>query len=304
MKPPAVYRNRHRLQRVALFAIAILLATFAASAWADDRVGAAAATPGESECAPRVRWEHYPPYGMAGPDGTPTGYYSDVVAEALRRMGCAPRWVQMPWARGLRELADGRLDVMAGALRTPQREAFARFSTPINLSPNLLFLSGRAAARYPLATLADLRRTPLRIGTEPKVHYGEDYARLLRDPAFVARLHVVPDRPRGWRMLQAGRLDGIIADQATAYVSGTDLRDLQDRLVPVLVLSSEPAHVMLGRRSVDADFARRFDAALATMRADGTMERLREQWIPCDTDPETMGCRVATPVEPGLPLSP
>ena len=250
----------------------------------------------DAPCTPSVRWVEYAPYGVRGDGGEKTGYYADVVSEALRRMGCAPRFVQIPWARALKELAAGRLDVVAGALKTPEREAFVWFSTPINLSPNLLFLQSRVAQRYPLARLADLRSTSLRIGTEPGAHYGAEYAALLDDPDFVARLHVVPDRPRAWRMLNADRLDGVIADQATAIVSGTELPRLGDRLVPVLVLSAEPAHVMLSRRSIDAGFVARFDAALATMRADGTLERLRERWIPCDTDPGTLGCRIGSPV--------
>ena len=219
-------------------------------------------------------------------------------------MGCVPRFVEIPWARALKELAAGRLDIVAGALKTPEREAIAWFSAPINLSPNLLFLQSRAATRYPLARLADLRHTSLRIGTEPGVHFGAEYGALLDDPAFVARLHVVPDRPRAWRMLNAGRIDGVIADQATAIVSGTELPVLDDRLVPVLVLSAEPAHVMLSRRSIDAGFVARFDAALASMRADGTLERLRERWIPCDTDPDTLGCRIGAPIDLPTPIAP
>ena len=274
----------------------------AVAAQAQSGGTAAGAVDRHAPCAPTVRWEHYPPYGVAQADGIPTGYYTDLVTEALRRMGCAARYIRMPWARGLRELAEGRLDVMAGALRTPEREAFAWFSAPINLSPNLLFLHSRAADRYPLSRLADLRHTPLRIGTEPRVHYGAEYGALLDDPDFVARLHVVPDRPRAWRMLRSGRIDGIIADQATALASGTELPALGDRLVPVLVLSAEPAHVMFSRRSIDAGFVARFDAALASMRADGTLERLRERWIPCDTDPETLGCRIGAPI--ALPSDP
>ena len=267
--------------------------------------GAVAARPfaaADPDCSPSVRWVEYAPYGVRGENAENSGYYADVVTEALRRMGCAPRFVEIPWARALNELAAGRLDIMAGALRTAEREAFAHFSTPINLSPNLLFLQGRAATRYPLARLADLRHTSLRIGTEPGVHFGEEYGALLEDPAFAARLHVVPDRPRAWRMLNAGRLDGVIADQATAIVSGTGLPELDDRLVPVLVLSAEPAHVMLSRRSVDATFVARFDGALASMRADGTLERLRERWIPCDTDPVTLGCQVGAPIDLPTPI--
>jgi polar amino acid transport system substrate-binding protein len=255
-------------------------------------------------CTRTLRWELQPPYGVERPDGVRAGYYTEAAVEALARMGCAAVIVEMPWARGLRELEDGRLDLMPGMLENRERRRFAHFSRGINLSPNLLFLTAGAARRHPLRNLGDLRDTGLKVAIETGAYYSAEYASLLTDPRFLARLHPVPDRQRAWRMLENGRIDGVIADQASALVAGVPLRPGADDVRPVLVLSSAPARIALSRRSVDAAFVRRFDAAIDTMVDDGFLLRLRERYVPCATDPVTLGCRVEAGAEAGLPPAP
>lgn len=257
------------------------------------------AVPDGAVCRLTVRWEQQPPYGVRLSDGVRSGYYAEAVREAARRSGCQARFVEMPWARGLRELEAGRLDVMPGALRTLGRERFARYTRPINLSPNLLFLESAAARRWPLADLEALSGTPLRVGIEVGAYYGPAYERLLDNPRFTARLHPMADRPRGWRMLREGRLDGIIADQASAFVEGLGLPKGR-RLTPVLVVSAQPSHVMVGRH-VDAVVAARLDAAFEAMVADGWLPTLRASWIPCEVDVATMGCRTGERIPAALP---
>jgi polar amino acid transport system substrate-binding protein len=255
-----------------------------------------------SACSRTVRWELQPPYGVLLASGERGGYYTDVAREALSRMGCTATLVDMPWPRGLKELADGRLDVMPGMLRNRERSRFARFSRGINLSPNLLFLSAEAARRVPLRSLADLRGSNLKIAIETGAYYSAEYAALLTDPRFAARLHAVPDRERAWRMLASGRIDGVISDQASALVAGVPLQPAADDVRPVLVLSSVPARIAFSRRSTDAAFVARFDAAVGSMIADGTLQRLRERYVPCPTDPVTLGCVVApTDLSPPTP---
>jgi polar amino acid transport system substrate-binding protein len=259
----------------------------------------AEAAPGSQTCVLAARWEQQPPYGVRLPDGRRSGYYAEAVREAGHRIGCRIDFVEMPWGRGLRELEAGRLDVVAGALRALDRERYAYFSRPINLSPNLLFLDEAAAASWPLRSLQELAETPLRVGVEAGANYGGDYQRLLDDPRFVAHLHTVADRTRGWRMLRDARLDGMIADQGSAFVEGLGLSSGR-HLVPVLVVSSMPAHVMLGRHR-DESLARRLDEALEAMVAEGWLPQLREAWIPCAADPATMGCRTGERIEAAMP---
>lgn len=251
---------------------------------------ALAAAPGSPQpCTLAARWEPQSPYGVRLADGRRSGYYAEALREAGRRIGCRVDFIEMPWARGLSELEAGRLDILAGALRRAERERFAYFSRPINLSPNLLFLDAAAANAWPLPRLAALADTPLLVGVVVNATYSLEYAELLDDPRFVARLHKVPDVSRGWRMIAEGRLDGIVADQSAAFVQGLGLPGGRE-LVPVLVLSAEPAQVMVGRHRGRA-LAEALDAAFAAMIAEGWLPRLREAWIPCAADPATMGCR-------------
>lgn len=249
------------------------------------------AMPAFADCVRTVRWELEPPYGVLGPDGQRAGYYAEVVEQALKRIGCEPAWVPMPWARGLRELEAGRLDIMPGMIATAERRRYARFSAVVNRSPNLLFLRAGAAQRHRLTRLADLRDTGLTIAVETGAHYGDEYAALLRDTRFAARLHPVPDPDRAWRMLDTGRIDGLIADQAAALAGGVPLVPGPRDVHAVLALSAGGARVAFSRRSVDEAFVARFDAAIAAMLAEGSLLRLRERYVPCPADPVTLGCR-------------
>lgn len=248
-------------------------------------------------CTKTLRWELQPPYGVVLPSGERGGYYIDVVREALARLGCTTVLAEMPWPRGLRELEEGRLDLMPGMLLNRERSSYARFSRGINLSPNLLFLSPDASRRMALRSLADLRDTDLKIAVEAGAYYSAEYAALLTDARFAARVHVVPSRETAWRMLRSGRLDGVISDQASALVAGIPLAPGADDVRPALVLSSRPARVAFSRRSVDAAFVARFDATIDAMIADGTLQRLRERYVPCPTDPQTLGCQSAAAVD-------
>ena len=50
-------------------------------------------------------------------------------------------------------------------------------------------------------------------------------------------------------------------------------------------------------RHHDEAFVARFDAAIESMIADGSLLRLRERYVPCPTDPSTLGCQTDA-VEP------
>ena len=260
------------------------------------------AAPGFATCVKTVRWEpSQPPYNLRLPDGRQGGYYADLVIEVLRRMGCEARLVDMRWPRGLVELEAGRLDIMAGMLSTPEREAFARFTRGINLSPNRLYLSASARRRYPaFRTLAELRSTQLTIGVESSAVYGPAYRALQDDPAFRARLYFVPTQRTGWQMLAGGRLDGLISDDVRARLVGLPMQPGSADVRAVLTVAEAPALIGLSRRSVDAAFAERFDAVLGETVADGWLPRLREHYIGCPTDPETLGCQVESS-EPPVP---
>jgi ABC-type amino acid transport substrate-binding protein len=125
---------------------------------------------------------------------------------------------------------------------------------------------------------------------ESSAVYGPDYLALQDDPVFRERLHVVPNQRTGWQMVAGGRLDGLISDDVRARLVGLPMQPEAADVRAVLTVAEAPARIGLSKASVDADFAKRFDATLAETIADGWLPRRREHYIGCTTDPVTLGC--------------
>ena len=229
-------------------------------------------------CELRVRWAEDPPYFVTA-GGRVEGLTTEVLTETLARMGCRPVWVELPWARALLELQEGRIDVVAGALRRPDREAYAHFVDARFESKNRLYLRAADSARIGDATtLAGALEHGLKLGVQIGVVYGPEYSELMQQPALRQRLTQSASRRSLWQMLDLGRVDGVLASEFSAHWELNQL-GLAGRVVPSAVaLASEPTYVMLSRRSVTSAQVEQFREATAAMDRDGTLHRLAARY--------------------------
>jgi len=247
--------------------------------------------PDSQACTKTVRWFDDPPYSFRQSDGEIAGFDADLAREVLRRTGCATRFVNMPWARALAELESGRLDVLPGTFRSGKRERFAHFSIPVQQTPNVLYLSPAAAAKYRPAALEELAGTPFRLGVQIGVSYGEHFEALRTNPAFHGNLVPVTLRRNAWRMMQMGRIDGMIADEASA---GVELRQLgleQVLLPSSIVVPTDPVMFAFSKASVPPTFVGAFDKELQAMLSNGQYRKLRERYFPCLRDEKVVACK-------------
>ncbi|WP_197055489.1 substrate-binding periplasmic protein, partial [Aeromonas sp. ZOR0002] len=77
-----------------------------------------------------VAWSHWPPFSQIDADGTLGGLDVTLTRQILGKAGVEPAFRNLPWARALYLMERQQLDVAMGALKTPERERFARFSAP------------------------------------------------------------------------------------------------------------------------------------------------------------------------------
>lgn len=231
-------------------------------------------------CEVRARWNDDPPYSMRLADGKLTGLNVELVEQVLARLGCRVVWVELPWARALVELEAGRLDVLPGGFRRPEREAFAYFVAQHELSRNRLFVRQADRARVGNATrLAEVAWPGLRLGVQIGVVYGPEYAELMALPEFRARLTQATTRRSLWQMLEMGRVDGVLASEASARWELAQ-EGLHQRIVATgVALSNEPVYVLVSKRSRDAAWAQRYQDASQALRADGTTARLVRRYF-------------------------
>ncbi len=230
------------------------------------------AAPTFGACNITLRWDDDPPYFMVQEDEV-VGIDVDLAREAMRRLGCELTLEKLPWARALVELREGRVDMLSGAYRTPEREKYAHYSAVVGLvSPNLLFIRPLGEESFDFRGLRALLESDFRLGAQIGVSYSDEYATLVQNPDYEKNIQYLSRRESLWRMLARNRIDGVIASKLTGIYEIREL-GLGGRIVPSsLVVSDQPAYFMFSRKSVDADFVSDFDLVLQSMLEDGTYE--------------------------------
>jgi polar amino acid transport system substrate-binding protein len=242
-------------------------------------------------CVKTVRWSESPPYAFKDSEGKLRGLHTELIREALRKMQCEPRFLEMPWARALHELQAGRLDMLPGAADTEQRKEFAWFSKPTNSARNVMLVRVDSRQKYRHARLADLIGTDFRLAVRRGATYGEEYDALLEQPQFASRLTFVASVKSGLQMMAAGRVEGMLVDELTGILAIAEMGLGKVAQRSGLVTSTEADLVAFSKATTDKAFVDQFNAALDTMAADGSYRKLLERYMPCSVSVEKLGCR-------------
>ncbi|TYC57337.1 amino acid ABC transporter substrate-binding protein [Marinobacter sp. BW6] len=237
------------------------------------------AAPSYGDCDITLRWDDDPPYFMLKEDEV-VGIDADLAREAMERLGCSLSLQKLPWARALRELRDGRVDMLSGAYRTPEREQYAHYSEVVGLvSPNILFVRRSDKARFDFSGLRVLLESDFRLGAQINVSYSDEYSALVQNPDYEKNIQYLSRRESLWRMLARNRIDGVVASRLTGLYEIKEL-GLSGAIVPSsLVVSNKPAFFVFSKASVGSEFVADFDLALRAMLDDGTFAAIVNRYV-------------------------
>ena len=160
-----------------------------------------------------VAWSHWPPFSYINPQGTLDGLDVTLTRQILSQAGLESHFRNLPWARAIHLLEQQQLDVAMGALDTPERRAFARFSVPYRRSTFVLLSNNPIPGqRDPWLAVSDLsqlcQQSQLRLGklrgTRP-IQLMEACPALKQASEYNADDRLVD-------LLLARRLDGVIME--------------------------------------------------------------------------------------------
>jgi len=186
------------------------------------------------------------------------------IAEALgKRLGRTPRFVQNQWDGLVAGLERGEYDVVIAGLEiTPERLEKIHFSTPYYYST--LNLTVRLDETR-IHTMDDL---PGRTVGTLKASLAE---RRLNEIGGVT-VRSYDNQAHPYMDLTLGRLDAVVMDTPIAlyYAYGPQMRNIE--------LTSVKFPIAMGVRKTDGELLARIDAALESMKADGTLKRIYQDW--------------------------
>lgn len=212
--------------------------------------------------------EEQPPLNAVQPDGSVGGLSTAVIREMLRRARLAGSFSILPWSRAFLQARQQPDTCLYSTVRSAEREPLFAWVGPI--SANQWILYAGPLFRGHIETLDDAR--PYRIGGTLRDAKSD----FLRAKGFT-RLELATDEEHNIRMLMAGHLDLWLAAMGRAQ---TLIERFHARGVrPVLVLNRLDQYVACHPGTDRAALAA-LEAALASMRRDGTLRMLTGRFAP------------------------
>ncbi|MGE8171179.1 substrate-binding periplasmic protein [Pseudomonas putida] len=218
----------------------------------------------------RLVADNWPPFTDASVPGG--GLATRIVSTALTRAGYTCVTEEVPWARALMGIGEGRYDVLVNAWYNDSRTRIGHFSKAY-LS-NRVRLLKRKGDSFLYRRPADL--------------YPHSIA-VVRDYAYTtqfdgdARLRKVEVRSfsSAVRMLAAGRVDLAVEDEQVARFhlqrEPAWVRDAVELVEPPL--AENTLHILVSlKHPGHEEIIERFERAIAAMKADGSYARLSRQY--------------------------
>jgi polar amino acid transport system substrate-binding protein len=239
------------------------------------------ASAAEESCALRVGWEPYAPYTYADEAGEVTGADIELIRALAGEVGCALDFAELPWARILREIENGTLDVSTSTSWTPERTAWAWFSEPYRETEMAIYVRRGEVGRFDLESLADIAEERFRLGVITDYYYGDEYQALTAEPRYEPWIEGATDYATNIRKLIGGRIDGYLVEDVGVMAAELARLGLADQVARYpLPIKGEQLRFMLSRRTVDAGIVAALDAALERMRADGRLAAIMSRYLP------------------------
>ncbi|MGC5699537.1 transporter substrate-binding domain-containing protein [Pseudomonas sp. NFXW11] len=199
------------------------------------------------------------------------GVATDIVSTALARAGYSSEFEQVPWARALLGIGEGRYDVLVNAWYNDERTQLGQFSSEYMLN-RVRFLKRKDAPleynnlkqlhEYPIAVVRgyayssefdndpDLHKVPVHNFAMAVRMLAADRVKLTLEDEYVARYYLARESPR--------------VRNAVEFLP----KPLSENSLHILVSLKNPEH---------AQIVARFDKEIAAMKADGSYERLLRQ---------------------------
>lgn len=218
----------------------------------------------------RLVADAWPPFTEAGLEGG--GLATAIVTTALKRAGYASEFEQVPWARALMGVGEGRYDILVNAWYNDSRTRIGAFSA--GYLTNRIRLLKRKDEAITFEALADLYPYPIAVVRDYAYSHSFDSD---------TRLQKVPVRSFSVavRMLAASRVRLTLEDEYVARYFLTQepahVRDsveffgkpLSENSLHILVSLKNPRHQQI---------VAAFDKAIVAMQADGSYARLLKQY--------------------------
>lgn len=208
-------------------------------------------------CELKVGWEDWRPY-IYKENGQIVGPEYRLIKQIAEKAQCNVVFIETPWARALKELKTGQLDLLYGASFTKERSEYAYFSNPYRYETFKLVV--KAKVKQPPISFEDWLVENKQLVTISEFYYGQSIDNLLHKHSHqINRLQVRHD-DQLLGMLLLDRIEAYLIEEVVG-LNHIKAANGALQLVELVDSKPEPMHLMLSK-TLDPSMLERVNLAL------------------------------------------
>lgn len=227
-----------------------------------------------------IGWTNWQPFSFRNEQQQLRGLDIELLNAIFQRADYHPRYIEMPWARVLHEVEFGTVQLAMSANITPQRQQYARFSHPYRHEETVIVIRREDAERWRgITSLEQLITVPdFQIGLIKGFDYGVTFRQWMTNPALQPRLQTRMRLDQLLKMLQGGRIQGIVIDPDRLR-KWQDRDALQDELYILLHIELTPVHLMLSKKSTTEVQLQRLNQAIKQLKQSPEYQQILDRYL-------------------------
>jgi polar amino acid transport system substrate-binding protein len=235
------------------------------------------AAPLVASCELKMRTAVFPPLGMKGDNGQWIGTDIDYTKALLDKVGCKFSILDTPWARGIKMLESGKVDMMLNVTKTPHREQFFYFVGPHRIETIRLITKKRKLPMINTWQQFELLDTVL-IRQRGSIFGDRFDLALTRNPKLKSKLIDLANNEVRLDLVHKGRAAGFFAD--SAYLNYRLKHNLEYAILEVhpLIFHSNPVYFAFSKASMDKAQMTKIYAAFDELAGTDTLQKIERQY--------------------------
>lgn len=198
----------------------------------------------------------------------------DTLNLVLNTMGCQASFDEVPWERHLKEVENGRIDIAAGASKTPERAKWGHFTAPYSGEAVLLYTLKENQPKYKFKNERELVKTGLKIGIVAASYLGEDFDKLIEEKLLVKNVNLFEftNEEQLIDLLRAKRIDGFL-------YGGKEINFHKDIAMHPQKMFEHEAYFLFSKKTTKPEFIEAFNAQLKKLKQDGKVEEIAKKYL-------------------------
>ncbi|NMP32726.1 amino acid ABC transporter substrate-binding protein [Thalassotalea sp. M1531] len=212
-------------------------------------------------------------------EGNWAGKDIKLIEAVFRRTPYQYRIVSMPWARVIKDLKKGDIDMTVAATALPERKEFAYFTkNNFRYSHHMLFVNKAKLNLFEsVKQLSDLAEVDVVIAALRGAIFYESYPVLLQNKQFARRITYISEEQNMSSFVLKGRADGYIDSELEGKYYLLSQPEYNKKIIPLFRITSDEdagSKLMFSKKRVSTEQVKVFDNALKALHKSGEYEEI------------------------------